>query len=253
MPNRVVIIEGPDGSGKTTMAKYLEQHHGFRYVHNGPPPENEDPLVYYGHMLYEASRAGQPIVFDRAHIGQAVYGPILRDDHRFGYEAVRLCNRITNAYAMSVIIALPPYKAAYTNWKNRKGELFQNDDKFNMVYDRFKDLKDLFAYGHYDYTRDGEKLPQLVDLLVAMQRTDGWLAHGVIGSPTAKFLFVGDAPNQETLDLPFFALNASALNEGSRHSPLAGVAWPRSRRAAPCRITANWSLASCWRGRIRAW
>jgi hypothetical protein len=35
--------------------------------------------------------------------------------------------------------------------------------------------------------------------------------EGVIGSPNAKFLFVGDIANQEYLDLPFFALTNSSL------------------------------------------
>ena len=44
MPNKVVVLEGPDGGGKTALANELVRH-GYTYHHEGPPPKNVDPLV----------------------------------------------------------------------------------------------------------------------------------------------------------------------------------------------------------------
>ncbi len=41
---RVVILEGPDGSGKTTLAKELVKS-GFTYKHMGVPDEGTDLMA----------------------------------------------------------------------------------------------------------------------------------------------------------------------------------------------------------------
>src|SRR5688500_988429 len=88
-----VIIEGPDGAGKTTLAEHLVKHHGYRYHHEGKP-EHVDMLVRYAEVFLEQTASGQPVVFDRLHLGELVYGNILRGKDRmhgsYGLELLEL-------------------------------------------------------------------------------------------------------------------------------------------------------------------
>ena len=63
-----LIIEGPDQSGKTTLAKALAKRLGWEYVHMTKPPVDFNYLEGY---LHECSRAR---VHDRFHLGAVVYG-----------------------------------------------------------------------------------------------------------------------------------------------------------------------------------
>lgn len=72
----LIIIEGPDGAGKTTLAKQLEEHLAFGVLlHRGPPERH--PLYEYETSLYfyERYRPGKDahVVCDRWHLGEVVY------------------------------------------------------------------------------------------------------------------------------------------------------------------------------------
>lgn len=213
--NKVVILEGPDGAGKTTLAKVFEERFGYRYHHEGPPPAEKNLLNYYGALLYDACHADQPVVFDRLHVGEAVYGPLLRSNNRFGLDSIKLINRIRSAYAVYTIFCMPPYDVAHTNWKYRKGELFHNDTLFNKVFEAYDKLiqNPLLAYaGVWDYTKGPPALStaEMADRILRGYTISDPLPRGIIGSPQATFLFVGDVANQEVLDLPFFATTNSS-------------------------------------------
>ncbi len=69
----IIILEGPDGGGKSTLAKTLVEN-GWRYEHCGPPEELA--ATYWTHRV-EQAREG-PVVFDRLHLGSYVYGKAFR-------------------------------------------------------------------------------------------------------------------------------------------------------------------------------
>lgn len=73
----LVVIEGPDGSGKTTLARRVAEAAGGEYRHAGPPERH--PLVEYTAPLagYRPG-GGQTLVLDRWHLGELVYGPLYR-------------------------------------------------------------------------------------------------------------------------------------------------------------------------------
>lgn len=213
-PNPIIILEGADGTGKTTLARLLETQYGFRYHHEGPPPKGVDLLRYYAHIFYTACKETQPVVFDRLHVGEAVYGPLLRGSS-YGTAEIKLMNRLILAAGANVTWCNLEMGLAYLNWKTRaQGELFQDEATFTKVYDRYVQLfKDpLLDYaGHYNYTHlTTELAAEALDTLVREFASKA-LPVGVIGHPNAKFLFVGDIANQEILDLPFFDLGNSSL------------------------------------------
>lgn len=75
----MLILEGPDGSGKTTLAQELCKAFNLTYEHSGPPSPEENLFRTYQRRLQNA----QPgTVFDRLFHGEAVYGPLLRGGSR---------------------------------------------------------------------------------------------------------------------------------------------------------------------------
>lgn len=74
----LIIIEGPDGSGKTTLANYLSESMGFPIVHRSTPKTQEEKDTMM--KSYEDDIAsGKNIIWDRCFYSEMVYGPIKRD------------------------------------------------------------------------------------------------------------------------------------------------------------------------------
>lgn len=69
----LIIIEGADKTGKTTLARRIEKELGYEYVHFGPP--GKDPAKEYAEFLINLKT---PVVCDRFYYGELVYGPLLR-------------------------------------------------------------------------------------------------------------------------------------------------------------------------------
>lgn len=196
-----IIIEGPDGAGKTQLARQLCHRHQMAYHHEGPPPTDGSLLHHYAALLMNATR---PTVFDRLHVGELVYGPLLRGESQIkGYE-LELMNRLVRGLGVATVVCLPPWPVCWDN-NQRKPELIPTRRGLEVAYDKWTYIvtmpETLANLQTYDYTSG--------DVFVVNQPDR--LPDGVIGSPHARFLFVGEQPNGNSLDLPFFGDAPSSL------------------------------------------
>jgi thymidylate kinase len=91
MDKNIYAVEGIDGLGKSTLIDGIKQRLGFyQVIHFGKPEilelysnfEDKVPAYYYQQASFRNSmlmaRSCARIIFDRWHIGEAVYGPIYR-------------------------------------------------------------------------------------------------------------------------------------------------------------------------------
>jgi thymidylate kinase len=156
IPSMLLIIDGPDGAGKTTFARGF----GGRYHHEGPPPTDLGPgnlLGYYLDIVRRAATSGRfgTVVFDRLAFSELVYGPVVRNVTRLDLSDYAAFIQETKRWGAAHVLCLPPLETCRANWSAKllQGkEYVTNVNVFERVYGTFnayKETQDLV----YDYTR----------------------------------------------------------------------------------------------------
>jgi hypothetical protein len=207
---KTIILEGPDGAGKSTLAKAFADV-GYHIVPFGVPPKaaqrsEESIFHFFFDRVYEWQTAhDHPVVFDRFHLSDRIYGPLMRGGTPMTPRAEALIERYLEAIDAQVILCLPPRRTAFANWRARPGQEYVKDFRiFEKVYDGYVNL--LFDdirnrnFLWYDFTR-----VRTGSFVNGVKDWHGWpLPAGVVGSQRPKFLFIGERPGPgEGPDLPF--------------------------------------------------
>lgn len=74
----LIIVEGPDLAGKTTLVKKLARElSSAQVLHRGPPTQHV-LLEYEPDIERYSAKADEHIICDRWHIGELIYGPLMR-------------------------------------------------------------------------------------------------------------------------------------------------------------------------------
>jgi len=168
----MIIIEGPDGSGKSTLIKnILQQLDGFKVVAWNDPPKNAEQLAKNLHRSKDLVRSGQLVIQDRTPwITEPIYdvaknGPDKLPTWRY-YQAGLTLLRSTLIYCRppddvikkhAVTGSSPPDTPAYLKW------IEGNIDDLVNLYDAFMEpIRPMI----YDWTKPDEKLiPELLKIV----------------------------------------------------------------------------------------
>jgi thymidylate kinase len=90
--HHLVVIDGCDGAGKSTLAQAVATRHGHAVVHAALTPEGVDLFAKYQAIL---ARPG-PLVLDRSFVSELVHGPLDRGHSRL---------TLTQATQLAAIVA----------------------------------------------------------------------------------------------------------------------------------------------------
>lgn len=213
----MIIIEGCDKTGKSTLARHLSRAHDCPLVHCGPP--SAEWYEEYASFLINIKNN---VICDRSFLGQFVYGPILRQarfDEVAFYNLVMIAARHNPIFIFS---NTDDKRIAHKFLEDKEDLIDINQIKSiqSGFSDVFKRLKMCFpgnTYG-YDYSRyDGTS--GIIDFCDSLRRdVPPSLDFKFLGSSTPRVLMVGEKLNKANQKwenaLPFdFGRSADLLRQ----------------------------------------
>lgn len=167
-----VIIEGPDGSGKDVLIETLG-YHGFKLkalrggVGGTEAYDNgnglgdglagwagSEPALAAYKAKVRAAR-GLRVAFNRFHLSEAVYGPILRGSQELSVFDLEDLKSFLWEEHVPVILCLPSFVTTLNNVKRpgRERPAYQTEEFLRQAYDQFYRLRAYATYV-YDFNED---------------------------------------------------------------------------------------------------
>ena len=161
---KLIILEGSDGSGKSTIAARLEKETGFKLEHHGPVSSYLEGKMQYFH---EAYRINESTIKDRFYFGEAIFAPLYR-----GYDGSEyfesLEDLLMERFDVLLVLVTAPYEIIIQRI-NERGEDFVEPEHFKICYDKAREvfnkskLPKIIVDTHNDsLTNNVEKIRKLV-------------------------------------------------------------------------------------------
>lgn len=205
----LLIIEGCDAAGKTTLKDKLVSRYGFvESVPKSLPTEKTDQT-----MCGENATAinlclndGEDVVMDRSWLSEAIYSPLLRKmDGRFSKTQIRMLERM--AYTVGVVIVLcdPGWPEVLKNWQERGDEHITSEVMLRRIYEEYRNLYKNTGIPiiTYNYTREQNLLEFLTRVRkVMVQKT---FHPEVFGCANDANTLVVCSPPARRGDVPFIS------------------------------------------------
>lgn len=246
--NGLIVLEGADGVGKTTLAKYFVDKHDAHYMHLTYRYKNA-MFTYHAAALHRACKlsAEKLVVLDRSWISEGLYAEAYRGGSPWPHMG-RVLDRLVQKHAGVYILALPDgttddHEKKFQTLRSKREEMFSTAKPVTELYNRFA-LGDSSFPGQ-GYCRDVAKtgflkrgdviayrialegsnlqafaagvlntiwLHQIAQYPYALDPYDyNFLGHAQTGR--CKYVFIGDCinPERRQAHYPFFAHVNSSL------------------------------------------
>lgn len=156
MPYPIFILEGPDGGGKTTLARTLQAKLGAHYIHSTYKFKGH-MYAYHWAQLRKAVRLAQtkPVIMDRWWPSEIVYGNTYRNGPERGYDYKAL-HAVAKKYGASYTFCCPTRWEMYWEWYQahyaKDKEMYPlSEPHVNMVWMNYRDI---MLRDYFDFERD---------------------------------------------------------------------------------------------------
>lgn len=138
---QLIILEGPDGAGKSTLAeRYAAQ--GFWVVHLDRFPRVKNLARLHLEAMTPALNRHRAVVLDRAWMTERVYGEVYRSGaNRIPVPLARMLERVAARCPTRVLLCLPPVEACLKAFRSRRDqEYLKGEDDLRRVWERYAEL-----------------------------------------------------------------------------------------------------------------
>lgn len=230
----IIVIEGADGVGKTTLARYLCKELGARYLHAGFDP-SWNIFNYHVRILYRAVRmvikTGKPVVVDRLWLSEAVYAEVFRGGTPWGLQGrlfQRVLGRVGGTYVMCLTNDPTGHRRRMKKLRGERFEMFEDVQKVSELYEkvtygRDQNFRAKVKPSYLEYLIRNDGLLGKKQLNVVLYDESRWndlksvldevrdrltvtscnfpllddykIFNGVGNTVTSKYLLLGDVPN----------------------------------------------------------
>lgn len=140
----IIIIEGPDGSGKTTLANQLSRQTGYKIIHRTRPKTEEDKAIMMDEYL-QAIRSMENMIFDRCWYSEMVYGPVMRGASVISYSQMYDLERQLAEVGAMIIYCTDAKQVLWARCQERGEDYIVDRTTFDSICDGFDAL---FASPH---------------------------------------------------------------------------------------------------------
>lgn len=169
----MIVVEGPDGAGKTVLVGQLTKDFPrlkmavdvWEKRGEADKHKEERRISTVRQRTYtaigEAFKGTKPLIHDRLFYSEMVYGPLLRNYVKFHPMEAEFIHRAFLTLQCPIVICLPPFTVVENNVHNTQDHLDGVNERIEELYGGYlahvADLMQTEAnFVVYDYTR-GEK------------------------------------------------------------------------------------------------
>lgn len=142
----MVVLEGPDGCGKTTLGQMLKRDGIVSVVLPSPrlaAQGNVERMKYETRRYLQLHGGNNKVAVDRLLFSEMAYGPVIRDGSKFTFpEYLDIVARLMQSYDI-IVFCLP---TTHTFKAEESQYLIDNMPKIRKRYeDMYSDLKDMYT------------------------------------------------------------------------------------------------------------
>lgn len=141
----IILLEGPDGAGKTTLAQRLSDMTGYKVEHFSYP-KNEEDFQNMCTQFKQLCASRKNLIVDRCWYSEMVYGPIMR--HTDHMDVFKMYEYERDAVKVgALLIYCTGQEAALWKRLTVRGEDYvASRDDFKAICKRYDDIMSLPHY-----------------------------------------------------------------------------------------------------------
>lgn len=141
-----VIIEGNEGSGKTTLANEFARMLGVEVKHRSKPETEEERQTMYRDYLEDITTL-ENAVWDRGFYSEMVYGPIMRDQSYIDYPQMREFEQLLASKGAFIIYCRPEPYIAFKRAQERGEDYVTDFETYEKIQIAYDDLFRVVSHG----------------------------------------------------------------------------------------------------------
>lgn len=133
----IILIEGIDGAGKTTLAKRLERQTGWYYMGRSHKTDGKTDLYEFYKSLIKNHKS---LILDRCWYSEMVYGPIFREHSKIDFYQMYELERLLEKGNALLIHCVGKEQTLWDRCQRRGEDFVTNRQAYHAIYKGFNKL-----------------------------------------------------------------------------------------------------------------